>query len=338
MHRLLVAALTLTAVEAQGQTLINGAGSTFAYPLYSKWTSEYSKIDPSAHFNYQSIGSGGGIAQIIAKTVDFGATDAPMSDAELAKAPGILHIPTALGAVVVTYNLPGSPALNLTADTLAKIFLGEITAWNDPAIAASNPGVALSSTPIAVVHRSDGSGTTYVFTDYLAKVSPTWGSKVHVGKAVHWPTGTGAKGNEGVTGQITQLPGSIGYVELAYAFQNKLPVVALQNKAGKFVAPTIASTTAAASGASKALPDDLRVSITNADGAESYPIAAFTYVLVYQAQTDATRGPLLAKFLRWGNHEGQKLTEPLLYAPLPAAVVKRVDDKLTTLTLNGGKL
>ncbi len=335
-----LAALSVAgSTRATAQTLINGAGSTFAYPLYSKWTSEYSKVNPAAHFNYQSIGSGGGIAQILARTVDFGATDAPMSDEELGKASApLLHVPTALGAVVVTYNLPGAPALKLTADTLARIFLGEITTWDDPALAATNPGVALPKTPIAVVHRSDGSGTTYVFTDYLAKVSTTWATKVRAGKSVHWPVGTGAKGNEGVTGTVTQLPGAIGYVELAYAFQNKLPAAALKNKAGSFVAPTIASTTAAAAGAAKNLPADLRVSITDADGAWSYPIAGFTYVLIYKDQTDATRGPLLAKFLRWGNHEGQKFTEPLQYAPLPAAVVKSVDEKLATLTLAGKAL
>lgn len=341
MRRILAITAALLAslsLPARAQTLVNGAGSTFAYPLYSKWTSEYSKIDPAAHFNYQSIGSGGGIAQIIARTVDFGATDAPMTPEELAKAPGILHIPTALGAVVITYNLPGNPALKLLPDTLAKIFLGEITKWNDPAIAATNAGVALPATDIAVVHRSDGSGTTYVFTDYLAKISPTWATKVRAGKAVHWPTGTGAKGNEGVTGQITQLPGAIGYVELAYAFQNKLPLAALKNEAGQFVTPSIASTTAAAAGAAANMPADLRVSITDAAGAQSYPIAGFTYALVYQAQTDAARGPLLAKFLRWGNHDGQKFTEALLYAPLPAEVAKRVDEKLASLTLNGHKI
>lgn len=342
MRRLLCGTLLLAlhalSTPALAQTLINGAGSTFAYPLYSKWTAEYSKLDGSTHFNYQSIGSGGGIAQIIARTIDFGATDAPMSDAELAKAPGLLHVPTALGAVVVTYNLPGSPALKLLPETVARIFLGEITAWNDPAIAKSNPGLTLPSTPIAVVHRSDGSGTTYVFTDYLAKISPKWASSVRVGKAVHWPAGTGAKGNEGVTGQVVQLPGAIGYIELAYAFQNKLPVAAIQNKAGQFVTPSIASITAAADAASRAMPADLRVSITDADGAGSWPIASFTYVLIYKDQTDASRGPVLTKFLRWGNHDGQKFTEPLLYAPLPPAVVKLVDAKLDTVTLNGKKL
>ncbi len=339
MRRLLalaIFAIGTTASSALGQTLINGAGSSFAYPLYSKWTAEYSTIDPSVHFNYQSIGSGGGIAQIIARTIDFGATDAPMSEQEMAKAGSpILHLPTALGAVVITYNLPGSPALKLTPEVVANIFLGKITAWNDPAIAATNPGVTLPSTPIAVVHRSDGSGTTYVFTDYLAKVSPEWAKDVHVGKAVHWPAGTGAKGNEGVTGQVTQLPGAIGYVELAYAFQNKLPVAAIRNRAGDFVSPSVASVTAAAAAASKAMPADMRVSITNADGAASWPISAFTYVLVYREQTDPARGPTLIKFLRWGNHEGQKFCEPLLYAPLPASIVKLVDAKLASVTLNG---
>ena len=341
MRRLLalaICAVSFSASSALGQTLINGAGSSFAYPLYSKWTSEYSSIDKSVHFNYQSIGSGGGIAQIIAKTIDFGATDAPMSDQELAKTAPILHLPTALGAVVITYNLPGSPALKLTPEVVANIFLGKITSWNDAAIAAVNPSVALPNTPIAVVHRSDGSGTTYVFTDYLAKVSPTWAKDVHVGKAVHWPAGTGAKGNEGVTGQVTQLPGAIGYVELAYAFQNKLPVAAIRNQSGAFVSPSVASVTAAAAADSKAMPADMRVSITNAEGAASWPIAAFTYVLVYREQTDPVRGPTLIKFLRWGNHEGQKFCEPLLYAPLPASIVKLVDAKLDSVTLNGNKI
>jgi len=341
MRRLLalaICAISFSASSALGQTLINGAGSSFAYPLYSKWTAEYSAIDKSVHFNYQSIGSGGGIAQIIARTIDFGATDAPMSDQELAKTAPILHLPTALGAVVITYNLPGSPALKLTPEVIADIFLGKITSWNDAAIAAVNPSVALPNTPIAVVHRSDGSGTTYVFTDYLAKVSPTWAKDVHVGKAVHWPAGTGAKGNEGVTGQVTQLPGAIGYVELAYAFQNKIPVAAIRNQSGAFVSPSVASVTAAAAAASKAMPADMRVSITNADGAASWPIAAFTYVLVYREQTDPARGPTLIKFLRWGNHDGQKFCEPLLYAPLPASIVKMVDAKLDSVTLNGKKI
>ncbi len=338
LFALAVCAVSFSASSALGQTLINGAGSSFAYPLYSKWTSEYSTIDPSVHFNYQSIGSGGGIAQIIAKTIDFGATDAPMSDDELKKAPTLLHLPTALGAVVLTYNLPGAPAIKLTPDVIAKIFLGQITSWNDASIAGINPGVSLPNTPIAVVHRSDGSGTTYVFTDYLSKVSPQWAKDVHTGKAVHWPAGTGAKGNEGVTGQVTQLPGAIGYVELAYAFQNKLPVAAIRNQSGQFVKPSVSSVTAAAAAAAKAMPSDMRVSITNAAGAESWPIAAFKYGLVYRDQTDPSHGKTLVKFLRWGNHEGQKYCEPLLYAPLPASIVKSVDAKLDTITLNGQKI
>jgi phosphate transport system substrate-binding protein len=342
MRRLLalaVFAVNLSAASALGQTLINGAGASFPYPLYSKWTAEYSAIDPAVHFNYQSIGSGGGIAQIIAKTIDFGASDAPMSNEELAKAPApLLHIPTTMGAVVITYNLPGKPALKLTPEVIAGIFLGKIASWNDAAITAINPGVSLPSTPIAVVHRSDGSGTTYVFTDYLSKISPEWAKDVHTGKAVHWPTGTGAKGNEGVTGQVTQLPGAIGYVELAYAFQNKLPVATLRNKAGDWVSPSVASVTAAASAASKAMPGDLRVSITDADGAGSWPISAFTYLLIYKEQTDPSKGPVLIKFLRWAIHQGQKYCEPLQYAPLPASVVKLDDAKLDSVTLNGQKI
>jgi phosphate transport system substrate-binding protein len=342
VRRLLLACLSVAGLFATGpakaQTLINGAGATFPYPLYSKWFSDYAAIDKSVHFNYQSLGSGAGIRQITDRTVDFGASDAPMSAEEISKAPGILHIPTVLGAVTLTYNLPGNPAVSLTPEALAKIFLGEITNWDDAAIKAANPGVALPTLPVAVVHRSDGSGTSAIFTDYLTKISPAWASGPGQGKSVRWPVGIGAKGNEGVTGQVKTLPGAIGYVELAYAFQNKLPVASLRNKSGAFVAPTIASITAAAGGMATQMPSDMRVSITDADGKDSYPISAFTYILVYREQSDAIKGPALAKFLRWATHEGQAAAAPLLYAPLPDVVVKKVDTKLGDLTLNGKKI
>jgi phosphate transport system substrate-binding protein len=342
MRRLLLACLPLLAAfgaaPASAQTLINGAGSTFIYPLASKMFNDYAAIDASVRFNYQSIGSGAGIRQITDRTVDFGASDATLTDEQLAKAPGLLHLPAILGAVAVAYNLPDKPQLRLTSAALARIYLGEITSWNDPAIAASNPGVALPATPIAVVHRSDGSGTTAIFTDYLAKVSSSWASTVRHGTAVRWPVGVGGKGNEGVAGQLTQLPGAIGYVELAYALQNHLAVAALQNKAGEFVMPSIASTTAAAAGFAGSLPDDLRMSLTDSPGAGAYPIAGFTYLLVYREQTDAVKGPALAKFLWWECHAGQALGPPLDYAPLPDAVVKRVEAKLHLLTLDGKTL
>jgi phosphate transport system substrate-binding protein len=339
---MLLAGLSLLAAvgatPAAAQTLVNGAGSTFIYPLASKMFSEYAAIDPSVRFNYQSIGSGAGIRQITDRTVDFGASDATLTDEQLAKAPGLLHLPAILGAVAVGYNLPGVPGLRLTPAALAGIFLGEITSWNDPAIAAANPGVALPATPIAVVHRSDGSGTTAIFTDYLAKVSGTWATKVRHGTAVRWPVGLGGKGNEGVTGQITGLPGSIGYVELAYALQNHLSIAALQNKSGEFIAPSIESTTAAAAGVAASMPDDLRMSVTNSPGKGAYPIAGFTYLLVFQEQTDPVKGPALAHFLWWEIHAGQALGPPLDYAPLPAGVVKRVEAKLHQLTLGGKTL
>src|SRR5438128_5069735 len=258
------------------QMLMNGAGATFPYPIYSKWFDEYTRVDRGARFNYQSIGSGGGIRQITARTVDFGASDGPMTDDQLKRAPGdLLHIPTVLGAVVATYNLPGAPKLRFTPDALAEIFLGKITKWNDAKIAAANPGVALPDQAILVVHRSDGSGTTYIWVDYLAKVSKAWEQKVGVGTSVNWPVGLGGKGNEGVAGQVKNTPGALGYVELAYAVQNKLPVGVVRNAAGKFVEPSIESTTAAAA-AAKDMPADFRVSITNPAGDDAYPIASFT--------------------------------------------------------------
>ena len=338
MRRLILAVLlALPAASSSAQTLVNGAGSTFIFPLASKWFSDYARLEPKLRFNYQSIGSGAGIRQITDRTIDFGASDAPLTDEQLTRAPGLLHLPATLGSVAIAYHLPGDPALRLTAESLAGIYLGEIQRWDDVRIANDNPGVALPKLPIAVVHRSDGSGTTAIFTDYLAKVSPTWAAKVRHGTAVRWPVGLGGKGNEGVSGQLMQLPGAIGYVELAYAMQNRLPVAKLRNRAGAFVAPTIESTTAAA-GTAQSMPDDLRVSLTDAPGALAYPIAGFTYLLVYRDQTDPVKGPALARFLWWAIHAGQSDAAPLLYAPLPAALVRRVEAKLHELREGGQRL
>jgi|SRR2546427_9640960 len=336
-----IATLALLAFvpPASAQTLINGAGATFPYPIYSKWFDEYAKVDPEVRFNYQSIGSGGGIKQISSRTVDFGASDGPMTDEQLKQAPSeLLHIPTVLGAVVATYNLPGNPKLSFTPDVLADIFLGKITKWNDARIAAANSGVQLPDQPILVVHRSDGSGTTYIWVDYLSKVSPEWQQKVGKGTSVNWPVGLGGKGNEGVAGQVKNTPGALGYVELAYAVKNKMPVAAVKNAAGKFVEPTIASTTAAAAGAAKSMPADFRVSLTNAPGEEAYPIASFTWLLVYKDQPNELKGRALAKFLWWMSHEGQKYADDLLYAPLPQPVVKQVEAKIRQITYQGKPL
>ncbi|HYY14379.1 MAG TPA: phosphate ABC transporter substrate-binding protein PstS [Chthoniobacterales bacterium] len=314
---------------ASAQLTINGAGATFPYPIYSKWFDEYAKVDPSVRFNYQSIGSGGGQKQILAQTVDFGASDGPMSDDNLSKAPGkILHIPTVAGADVVAYNLPGNPALKFDGDTLAGIFLGQIKKWNDAKIVALNPGVNLPDQEIVVVHRSDGSGTTFIFTDYLSKVSREWKEKVGSNTSVNWPTGVGGKGNEGVAGQIKQTPGALGYVELIYAIQNKMPYASIKNAAGNFVKPSVESVTAAI--ATAQIPDDFRFSMTNAPGADSYPIAGATWLLVYEQQKDSTKGKKLVEFLKWALTKGEDMAKQLDYAPLPAEVrervLKRVDD------------
>jgi phosphate transport system substrate-binding protein len=314
---------------------LTGAGATFPYPLYSRWFADYA-ASTGVKINYQSIGSGGGIRQLSEQTVDFGATDAPMSDAELAKAKGgaVLHIPTALGAVVVTYNLPGlTQPLKLNGEVVAAIFQGQVTRWNDARIAALNGATALPATDILVVHRSDGSGTSYVFTDYLAAVSPAWATKPGKGKEVQWPTGLGAKGNEGVAGQVKQTPGAIGYVELAYASQNKLSTAQLQNASGEFVAPSIASVTAAAAGAAAALPatTDYRVSIVNAKGAGAYPISSFTWIIAYQKQADAGKGKKLTDFLRWALTEGQTRSAALDYAPLPESMRAGLTQKIATI-------
>lgn len=334
---LALAGWAIRPVEAQG--LMNGAGATFPYPIYSKWFDEYAKVDPSMRFNYQSIGSGGGIRQITARTVDFGASDGPMTDGQLQKAPGeLLHIPTVLGAVVATYNLPGNPRLRFTPEILAGVFLGKITQWNDAKITAVNPGVSLPGQTILVVHRSDGSGTTYIWVDYLTKVSPEWAQKVGRGTSVSWPVGLGGKGNEGVAGQIKSTPGALGYVELAYAIKNNLPAASIANAAGKFVEPTIATTTAAAAGAATSMPSDFRVSLTNAPGDHAYPIASFTWLLVYKDQPDERKGRALVKFLWWMAHDGQKYATDLLYAPLPPRVVKQIEGKLGQISYRGTPL
>ena len=326
------AALLAAAAPAHGnELLVTGAGATFPYPLYSKWFSEYNKLHPDLKFNYQSIGSGGGVKQITERTVDFGASDAPMSDAELAKAPGVVHLPTVLGAVAVVVK--GAPdGMKLTPDVLADLYLGKIAQWSDPRIAALNPGAKLSGA-VVVVHRSDGSGTTAVFTDYLAKVSPEWKAKVGAAKSVKWPAGLGGKGNEGVTGLVQSTPGAIGYLELAYARQNKLPTCALRNADGAFVQPSVESTSAAAAGA--AIPDDFRTSITNARGRSAYPIASFTYLLVYKDQQDEAKGHALANLLWWAIHDGQAMAAPLDYAPLPRPVVAKVEAALRAITVHG---
>ena len=316
---------------------LTGAGATFPYPMYSKWFSEYA-AKTGVKINYQSIGSGGGIRQLSEQTVDFGASDAPMSDAELAKAKGgaVLHVPTVLGAVVMIYNLPAvSQTLKLDGATIAAIFQGQITRWNDARIAALNPGVSLPASDILVVHRSDGSGTTYVFTDYLAAVSPAWATKPGKGKEVQWPVGLGGKGNEGVAGQVKQTPGAIGYVELAYATQNKLSTATVRNAAGEFVAPTIASVTAAAAGAAAKLPagTDYRVSIVNAPGTGVYPLSSFTWILLYERQGDAAKGKKLVDFLRWALTDGQSMAAALDYAPLPEAMRSALVTRLGTIQL-----
>ncbi len=320
----LLAATLFGARDARSQLLINGAGATFPYPIYSQWFDVYSKDNSNVHFNYQSIGSGGGIKQLLNKTVDFGASDAPMNDKQLGQAPAkILHFPTVLGADVITYNLPGvTGSLRLTGSVIADIFLGKITKWNDDAIAKLNPTVKLPDTPIVVCHRSDGSGTTYVFTDYLSKVSPDWSKQVGKGTAVKWPAGLGGKGNEGVTALVAQSPGGIGYIELVYAVQTKVPYADIQSHDGEWVKPSVESITAAAAGAAASMPADFRVSITNAPGSNAYPISSFTYLLVYQQQTDAAKGKAIKEFLKWMLAAGQQYAPKLSYAPLPQQVVK----------------
>jgi len=323
------------AARSSGSVDLTGAGATFPYPLYSKWFADYAN-QTGVRINYQSIGSGGGIRQLSEQTVDFGATDSPMTDEELARAKGgpILHIPTVLGAVVIAYNLPEvTQPIKLTGPVLADIYRGQITKWNDPRIAQLNAGVTLPPTDVLVVHRSDGSGTTYIFSDYLAAVSPEWAAAPGRGKELKWPVGLGAKGNEGVSAQVKQLPGAIGYTELAYARQNQLPVASIQNKSGNFVAPNAESVTAAAAGAMGKLgaDSDYRISVVNADGANAYPISSFTWLIVYQNQPDQVKGQKLEDFLKWALTAGQQSAAALDYAPLPPELARQLAGRVENL-------
>ena len=326
---LLVLFAVVAIAVAEGTISINGAGATFPYPMYSKWFDEYHKKNPNLQINYQSIGSGGGIKQVTEGTVDFGASDGPMNDEQLKAFQdkhgfGILHFPTVLGAAVPTYNIPGVDAeLNFTPETLAGIFLGKITKWNDPALTAANKGVNLPGNDIVVIHRSDGSGTTYIWTDYLSKVSDEWKNKIGKGNSVNWPVGLGGKGNEGVAGLIQQTPNSLGYIELIYAIQNKIAYGRVKNSSGAFVKADLASVSAAAAAASKAMPDDFRVSITNPEGKGAYPIASFTWLLIPSKIADAAKRDAIKGFLTWMMTDGQSFCEPLAYAKLPKEVITK---------------
>jgi len=325
---LVVAMAMMTSYAFADATLINGAGSTFIYPAITKWFDEYSKSNPGVMFNYQAIGSGGGIKQITAMTVDFGATDGPMTMDQMTQAPGrIYHIPMVMGAVAVAYNLPGvDKGLKLTPDIMAGIYLGKITQWNDPLITAQNPGVNLPGSSIIVVHRSDGSGTSFIFTDYLSSVSSEWKGRVGKGTSVNWPVGLGGKGNEGVSGLLKQSPGTIGYVELAYAKENNLTYAVLQNKSGNFIEPSIDSTSQAAVGVN--VPADFRFSIVNSPNPQAYPIAGMTWILIYKHIDDPVKGKAIVDFIRWAVTDGQKLTADLDYAPLPSDLVDMIQKKL----------
>jgi phosphate transport system substrate-binding protein len=322
---LLLFCLAATASAQSGTVLLNAAGATFPYPIYSKWFDVYHTAHPGIQINYQSIGSGGGIQQLTAGTVDFGASDLPMSDAQLGAAKvKILHFPTVLGAVVPTYNVPGvSGDLNFTQHALAGIYLGTITKWNDPEIAKANPGVKLPGDDIVVVHRSDGSGTSFIFTDFLSKASPDWKNKVGAGSSVNWPVGLGGKGNEGVAGLLKQTPDSIGYVELIYAVQNNISFGNVQNADGKYIKASLAGVTEAAAGAAKDMPDDFRVSITNAPGAATYPISSFTWLLIPSQIQDAAKRDAIKDFLKWMLADGQGYNEGLSYAKLPKPVIAK---------------
>lgn len=327
-----VVMVAATATMASAATNLNGAGATFPYPIYSKWFSEYHNANPGVQINYQSIGSGGGIRQLLAGTVDFGASDGPMTDEQLkqAKVP-VLHLPTVLGSVVPAYNLAGfSGEIKFTPEALAGIFLGKITKWNDKALAGANPGVNLPDKSIIVVHRSDGSGTTYCFTDYLSKISPEWKNGPGKSTSVNWPTGLGAKGNEGVAGMIRQMDGAIGYVELIYALQNKIQFGTVKNPAGNFVKASLQSTTAAAASL-KVMPEDFRVSITNAPGKDAYPISTFTWLLIPVQWSDHAKGQDMVNFLNWMLDHGQSMVQSLDYAPLPPAVAEKERARIKTI-------
>ena len=316
-----------------GHSRINGAGATFPLPIYSKWFSEHNKLHPNIEINYQSIGSGGGIRQLIERTVFFGATDQPMTDELLAKASGpILHFPTVLGAVVPVYNLEGvNTQIKFTGPILADIFLGKIATWNDPALAKVNPGVTLPDGTITVVHRSDGSGTTFVWADYLSKISPEWKEEVGASSSLKWPVGVGGKGNEGVSGLVKQTPASIGYIELVYAMQNKISYGAVQNHTGEFVNPEVKSVTAAAAGAVPTMPKDFRVSITNSPGSGAYPISSFTWILLYESPEDKAKGRAMNDFMQWALTDGQKMAATLGYAPLPESLVPMELEQLSRI-------
>jgi len=335
--RTLVQAVLVTTLlapaAAAATTQIDGAGATFPYPIYSKWFAEYNKLHPDIQINYQSIGSGGGIRQLSSQTVFFGASDGPMTNEQLQAAPTrILHFPTVLGGVVPIYNLPEvAEPLKFSGPLIADIFLGKITKWNDTAIARENPGVALPGSDITVVHRADGSGTSYIFCDYLAKVSPEWKSKVGVATSVNWPAGVGGKGNEGVSGLVKQTPASIGYVELIYALQNKIPFGSVRNMDGNYVTASLESVSAAGAAAAGSMPPDFRVSITNAPGKDTYPIASFTWLLLYQSAKDKEKSRLMVDFVKWALADGQKYVAALGYAPLPDAVVKLELDALKSI-------
>ena len=319
---LIIACVLIPSVGAE-PVQMDGAGATFPYPIYSKWFSEYNKMHPDVRINYQSIGSGGGIRQLTNQTVFFGATDGPMTKEQLQAAPGkVLHFPTVLGGVVPIYNLEGDPDLKFSGPVLADIFLGKITKWSDPAIATDNPGVTLPGSDITVVHRADGSGTSYIFCDYLAKVSPEYRTKVGVATSVNWPAGIGGKGNEGVAGLVKQTPGSIGYVELIYALQNKLAYGAVKNYDGEFLKASLETVSAAAASAASQMPPDFRVSITNAQGKGAYPLSSFTWILLYENPKDKGKSRVMVEFMKWALTEGQKFAGDLGYAPLPETVVK----------------
>ena len=323
-HTTLAAGAVLLAGATLGaQAIINGAGATFPNPIYQKWFSEYNKLHSDVRINYQPVGSGGGIQQVSAGTVFFGASDAAMTDEQLQAAKGkLLHFPTVLGGVVPIYNIPGVNAeLKFTGPALADIFLGKITKWNDPALAKANEGIQLPNTDIVVIHRSEGSGTTYILTDFLAKVSPEWKSKVGVGAQPNWPAGIGAKGSDAVTGQVKQTPGAIGYTELTYALTNKISFGSVQNRAGKFVKARPESVSAAAAAAAGKMPADFRVSIANADGDAVYPLSSFTWLLLYQDPKDKAQAKAMVEFVKWAVQDGQKFAPDMGYAPLPKAVV-----------------
>jgi len=334
---------TVQPTTAPQTVTLNGAGATFPYPLISKWSSEYNKIKPNIQINYQSVGSGAGIKQITEKTVEFGASDAPLTETEYANLPGILQIPESIGAVVVAYNLPGiEKGVKLSGDVVADIFLGKITKWNDPKIVSLNPGITFPGKDIIVAERSDGSGTTFVFTDYLSAVSPDWKSNVGKGKSVSWPVGLGGKGNEGVAGLLSQNPYSIGYIELAYAKNQNISYAYIKNKAGNFIEPTLETTANAAAGAVPTLPAGdaswSKVSIVDAAGDNSYPIGSFTYFFVYKDQTDQAKGKILAEYLWWAVHDGQKYSSDLLYVPLPKDVISLNEKTIRLMNYNGQPL